>query len=191
MKLWLLMIHVSVLSFLLPATTQARVGETLKQCTERYGQSLLTKYPGYDENLRVGTRDAFVEHFKHAGFLVIVYFHKGTATMVEYHKLTNPDVDVRTALGDGLRPSKEYATYIGDDQVAELMSKNGGGQSWTSDGKFGPISGFKTAGNMKAQLWQPQGRSFLIIFDEQLENDRNEAVKAANESIKKAQVKGF
>jgi hypothetical protein len=81
----------------------ARVGETLEECTKRYGEPTLGPIEG--------TRgDSFVSYcFEKSGFKIFASFHDGNVVIISFAKLEN----------DGLSPERMQT-----DEILLLLAKN-------------------------------------------------------------------
>jgi hypothetical protein len=108
----------AVLLALTALNAQARIGETLEQCTVRYGT-------------RVNLGSTFAR-FNKNGFQICVWFYEGKADSIDYQKLEHDILD---------NPVK-----MSDNEIAWFRKFNGGNREWvelgdgtsqTTDGEIG------------------------------------------------------
>jgi hypothetical protein len=96
---------------LAPLMVWARIGESLEQCIERYGQPTEQR------------AESGLAGFVKAGLRIIVHFHEGAADALWYQKQTKDDLG---------QPEE-----LSETEIAVLLEANGNGTTWAKPGKYG------------------------------------------------------
>jgi len=117
----------------LSLNAEARLGETLEQCTQRYGDPIKDSDGSF--------------HFSKSNFEIFILFYKGKAATIVYRKKIISSDDKVTALSEF---EAKLKGLFNNNEVTELLRINGGESVWkeytgsknawhTSDDKFAAI----------------------------------------------------
>ncbi len=133
-----------ILAVMLSSTGWARIGETLKQCVERYGEVkplyldiTLLDYPqstGRDRKPVTHTRDGFVQYgFEKAGIMIGAAFYDGKAAFMAFWKVSDDE------------PRSSRTPSLTRTEIETILSANKAGSTWETFHDKGSFTFLRTA----------------------------------------------
>jgi hypothetical protein len=135
-------------------TATARIGETLEQCIERYGQPAVPPKPGGPVT------------FLKANVAITISFHEGHADMLVFFKWENG------AKGP-----------LSDEEISVLMRANSNGLSWEKTPVVTLNRAWNTADKSIYALLDAVTRSLTITTKDAIDRQKSEQASAAGKSL--------